>query len=403
MDSIRNVYRKNKSSGEMKRTIRELKNKVYNYSEMEQMVREATCNDQTEPQVSLMREIAKGTFTVEFTSIMSILWKRIREEKNERHPLKCLILLEFLLREGNAEMVLAQIQNNLHLISALTNFRLINDQHIDVGMPVRERADRFLRFLRDDPTEEQREQGHRAPPPGFAQTKPQDDKEFYDVRFGFEREQQQREPSFGDAFRSPRGGGGGKFPAVVIKPKAESSTAVPALGMPASVGGGGARPGATAAGPDLLGDLGGGGGADPFGAPAMNDPFAASSSGGGFGAPAPNDPFGAPSGADPFGAPPNDPFSSGAPPPAAAPPSMPSNGQASLLETPADDGLLSLALPTSVMPGPGGAPSGLRALEGEDVLLSPNQRSGGHGLNCSRGYSAAFTHCIRAARLHAVL
>ena len=81
--------------------------------------------------------------------------KRIREEKNERHPLKCLILLEFLLREGNAEMVLAQIQNNLHLISALTNFRLINDQHIDVGMPVRERADRFLRFLRDDPTEVQ--------------------------------------------------------------------------------------------------------------------------------------------------------------------------------------------------------------------------------------------------------
>ena len=71
--------------------------------------------------------------------------KRIREEKNERHPLKCLILLEFLLRDGNAEMVLAQIQNNLHLISALTNFRLINDQHIDVGMPVRERADRFLR------------------------------------------------------------------------------------------------------------------------------------------------------------------------------------------------------------------------------------------------------------------
>ena len=107
----------------------------------------------------------------------------------------------------------------------------------------------------------------------------------------------------------------GKFPAVVIKPKAESSTAVPALGMPASVGGGGARPGATAAGPDLLGDLGGGGGADPFGAPAMNDPFAASSSGGGFGAPAPNDPFGAPAiqldeAADannPFGA--SDPFS----------------------------------------------------------------------------------------------
>ena len=78
-----------KSSADVKRTIRELKNKVYNYSEMEQMVREATCNDSTEPPTGLMREIAKGTFTVEFTSIMSIIWKRIREEKNERHPFKC--------------------------------------------------------------------------------------------------------------------------------------------------------------------------------------------------------------------------------------------------------------------------------------------------------------------------
>jgi len=88
MDSLRKVYSKNKSS-DVKRTIRELKNKVYNYSEMEQMVREATCNDASEPQGSLMREIAKGTFTVEFTSIMGILWKRIREEKNEQHPTKC--------------------------------------------------------------------------------------------------------------------------------------------------------------------------------------------------------------------------------------------------------------------------------------------------------------------------
>ena len=103
MDSIKRVYSNNK------RTIREIKNKVYNYSEMEQMVREATCNDASEPQVRrvafrlrspvsqaplraqvmLMREIAKGTFTVEFSAIMNIIWKRIREIKNEWHPLKC--------------------------------------------------------------------------------------------------------------------------------------------------------------------------------------------------------------------------------------------------------------------------------------------------------------------------
>jgi len=51
-------------SADTKRYVRELKNKVYNYSEMEQMVREATCNDATEPKVTLMREVAKGTVGV---------------------------------------------------------------------------------------------------------------------------------------------------------------------------------------------------------------------------------------------------------------------------------------------------------------------------------------------------
>jgi hypothetical protein len=50
-------------SADTRRYVRELKNKVYNYTEMEQMVREATCNDNVPPNPALMREIAKGTFT----------------------------------------------------------------------------------------------------------------------------------------------------------------------------------------------------------------------------------------------------------------------------------------------------------------------------------------------------
>lgn len=96
--------------------MREVKNKVYGYTEMEQMVREATCNEPREPPVMLLKEIAKGTFTVDFSSIMSIVWKRIKDKQSEHHPYKCLGLLEFLLREGNAELVQAQINNNLHLI-----------------------------------------------------------------------------------------------------------------------------------------------------------------------------------------------------------------------------------------------------------------------------------------------
>ena len=146
MDSLRKVYH-NSQTGDFKRTVREFKNKVYNYNEMEQLVREATCNDGREPQEMLLKEIAKGTFTVDFSCIMSIIWKRIKDKTTEHHPNKCLRLLEFLLREGNAEMVQAQINNNLHLIQALTNFRLISERGIDVGGRVRDNAARFLEML----------------------------------------------------------------------------------------------------------------------------------------------------------------------------------------------------------------------------------------------------------------
>ena len=48
---------------------------MYNFTEMEQLVREATCNDGKEPAPMLLKEIAKGTFTVDFSNIMSIVWK----------------------------------------------------------------------------------------------------------------------------------------------------------------------------------------------------------------------------------------------------------------------------------------------------------------------------------------
>ena len=57
MDSIRQVYQSSVSSGNMKRNMRELKNKMYAYSEMEQMVRECTCNDTQTPSEMLMKEI----------------------------------------------------------------------------------------------------------------------------------------------------------------------------------------------------------------------------------------------------------------------------------------------------------------------------------------------------------
>ena len=110
---------------------------VYNYTEMEQLVREATCNAPGEPSPMLMKEIAKGTFTVDFSNIMSIVWKRVKDKTTEHHPYKCLLLLEYLLREGNADLVAEQVNNNLHLVQALTSFRLLNASKIEVGGRVR--------------------------------------------------------------------------------------------------------------------------------------------------------------------------------------------------------------------------------------------------------------------------
>ena len=63
---------------------------------------------------------------MEFSSIMTIVWKRIKDKTNEHHAFKCLVLLEFLLQHGNHEMVLSQVQNNLHHIQGVTSFSLKN-------------------------------------------------------------------------------------------------------------------------------------------------------------------------------------------------------------------------------------------------------------------------------------
>ena len=278
-------------------------------------------------------------------------------------------------------MVLAQIQNNLHLISALTNFRLINDQHIDVGMQVRERADRFLRFLRDEPTSEERERGERKPPPGFSAGPPPEEAWKSQVRW-----------DAADGPSAPQYGGprqtGGKF-SVVIKPRQDAGVPVPKLGNPAAPGGGG---GGGASSMDLLGEMSapspaaqrGGGemfGSDPFGSNGASDPFA-SAGPDPFGTPPPDDPFFASSSSapDPFGssaAP--DPFGSSAPFVA-----RPTNGGApSLIDGPGgQDELLSLALPTNVMPGayssvPHGA-NDMQLLGGLDLASPSRQPDGGN-------------------------
>lgn len=66
------------------------KNVVYNYTDAEAKVREATSNDSRGPSSALMSELAEYTFHVQaYALVMGMLWKRLNDHgKNWRHVYK---------------------------------------------------------------------------------------------------------------------------------------------------------------------------------------------------------------------------------------------------------------------------------------------------------------------------
>uniref|UniRef100_A0A3P9MU38 ENTH domain-containing protein n=1 Tax=Poecilia reticulata TaxID=8081 RepID=A0A3P9MU38_POERE len=65
---------------------RQLKNLVQNYSEAEVKVREATSNDPWGPSSSQMADISDLTYNaVACSEIMTMLWKRLKDDRNWRH------------------------------------------------------------------------------------------------------------------------------------------------------------------------------------------------------------------------------------------------------------------------------------------------------------------------------
>ena len=69
---------------------RNRKNVVYNYSDAEAKVREATSNDPWGPSSALMGELAEYTYHVQaYGLVMGMLWKRLNDHgKNWRHVYK---------------------------------------------------------------------------------------------------------------------------------------------------------------------------------------------------------------------------------------------------------------------------------------------------------------------------
>lgn len=105
---------------------RQMKNMVKNYSEAEVKVREATSNDPWGPSSTLMSEISDLTYNiVALGEIMRMIWKRLNDHgKNWRHVYKSLVLLDYLVKNGN-EKVAQQCKEHIVAIQTLKVSSLI--------------------------------------------------------------------------------------------------------------------------------------------------------------------------------------------------------------------------------------------------------------------------------------
>ncbi|XP_062265264.1 epsin-1-like [Platichthys flesus] len=129
---------------------RQLKNLVQNYSEAEVKVREATSNDPWGPSSTQMADLSDLTYNVvACNEIMTMLWKRLKDDKNWRHIHKSLTLLEYLLKTGD-DRVLLKMKDSIYIVKALTEYRFVEKDGKDQGGTVREKAKVVLVLMEDD-------------------------------------------------------------------------------------------------------------------------------------------------------------------------------------------------------------------------------------------------------------
>ncbi|AMD22093.1 HGL247Cp [Eremothecium sinecaudum] len=135
-----------------KKYFRKAQNVVFNFTEMEAKVREATNNEPWGASSSLMAMIAQGTYNArEREEILGMVFKRFVEKSASewRQIYKSLQLLDYLIKNGS-ERFIDEVRSNLNLIRMLESFHYIDSQGRDQGINVRNRAQSLIKLLRDD-------------------------------------------------------------------------------------------------------------------------------------------------------------------------------------------------------------------------------------------------------------
>ncbi|KAL6304442.1 hypothetical protein BKA93DRAFT_784005 [Sparassis latifolia] len=136
---------------DIKSMYNQAKNVVFNVSEMEAKVREATNDDPWGASSTLMQDIAQGTYNFQnFNEVMPAIYARFmeKEAKQWRQIYKALQLLEYLVKNGS-ERVVDDARSHVATIKMLRNFYYIDDKGKDQGLNVRNRSRELVDLLSD--------------------------------------------------------------------------------------------------------------------------------------------------------------------------------------------------------------------------------------------------------------
>ncbi|KAI0365307.1 ENTH-domain-containing protein [Pilatotrama ljubarskyi] len=136
---------------DIKSMVNQAKNVVFNVSEMEAKVREATNDEPWGASSTLMQEIAQGTFNFQnFNEIMPAIYSRFmeKEARQWRQIYKALQLLEYLVKNGS-ERVVDDARSHIATIKMLRNFYYVDEKGKDQGINVRNRSKELVELLGD--------------------------------------------------------------------------------------------------------------------------------------------------------------------------------------------------------------------------------------------------------------
>ncbi|KAI0763525.1 hypothetical protein BD413DRAFT_642400 [Trametes elegans] len=141
---------------DIKSMVNQAKNVVFNVSEMEAKVRDATNDEPWGASSTLMQEIAQGYVNhpghhaQNFNEIMPAIYSRFmeKEARQWRQIYKALQLLEYLVKNGS-ERVVDDARSHIATIKMLRNFYYVDDKGKDQGINVRNRSKELVELLGD--------------------------------------------------------------------------------------------------------------------------------------------------------------------------------------------------------------------------------------------------------------